>query len=290
LLNEKIKEYQECTPIKGIIRGLKQHPYHFIPGKSKVYLTQPYVLNNVPEMEELITFYSEHQKIVGNLHLPYEKAPCVITLHGLESSKDSGKWPIIAARLYDAGYACLRFNFRGCGEGPEKSEGEFEDVSLTGRIRDYQAALQYLQDTGKINMSRLGVIGSSFGGMVALVAKNERIKAIVILSTPYTMPQIQKEVGGYYELPSGRSYKKGFYEDLRTYDVLKAVRSAPPILILHGSLDEVVPPEHAQKLHEAASEPKRLEFVAGADHVFSQHEHLNKVIDLSLEWFKKYLV
>jgi len=49
-------------------------------------------------------------------------------------SKDSGKWPTIASRLYDEGYACLRFNFRGCGEGPERSEGKFEDVSLTGRM------------------------------------------------------------------------------------------------------------------------------------------------------------
>lgn len=245
-------------------------------------------------MEELITFYSENQKIFGNLHLPYEKAPCVITLHGLESSKDSGKWPTIAARLHDEGYACLRFNFRGSGEGSEKSEGEFEDVSLTGRIWDFKSALQFLQDTSKVDIRRLGVIGSSFGGMVAIVTQDERIKAMVTLSTPYKIPrfdepQIPKEVGEYYELPSGRRFKKGFYEDLRKYNLLKAIRSAPPILILHSSSDEVVPLEHAQKLHEAAPEPKRLEIVEGADHVFSKNEHLNKIIDLGLEWFKKYL-
>lgn len=241
-------------------------------------------------MQELITFYSEHQKIVGNLHLPYEKAPCVITLHGLESSKNSGKWPTIAARLYDAGYACLRFTFRGCGTGPEKSEGEFEDVSLTGRIHDYQAALQFLQETGKVDMRRLGVMGSSFGGMVAIAAQDKRIKALVILSTPYTMLHHQKEAGQYYELPSGRRVKNGFYADLRSYNLLDAIRTAPPILIIHGSLDELVPPEHARKLYDAAPEPKRLEIVEGADHVFSQPEQLNKVIELSLAWFKRYVV
>jgi hypothetical protein len=100
--------------------------------------------------EFLSTFHSRNQKLLGNLHLPYQNAACVITLHGLESSKDSGKWPTIAARLTDKGYACLRFNFRGCGSGAEKSEGEFEDVRLTGRIRDYKAALQFLQDTDKV--------------------------------------------------------------------------------------------------------------------------------------------
>jgi len=230
-------------------------------------------------MEELITFYSEDQRLVGNLHLPYEKAPCVIALHGLESSKDSGKWPTIAARLTDAGYACLRFNFRGCGEGPEKSEGAFDEVSLSGRILDYKCALRFLQGTNKVDMRRVGVIGSSFGGMVAVAAQDNRIKAMVSLATPYRILQSSAD----------RRFRKRFYDDLRTYDLLKAVRSAPPILILHGSADGVVPLEHAQKLYEAAPEPKRLEIVEGADHVFSQREHLNKVIDLSLEWFKRYL-
>lgn len=234
-------------------------------------------------MEEFLsTFHSGNQKLFGNLHLPYQNAPCVITLHGLESSKDSGKWPIIAARLNDEGYACLRFNFRGCGRGSEKSEGEFEDVSLTGRIRDYKAALQFLQDTGKVDMRRLGVIGSSFGGMVAVAAQDKRIRAMVCLSTPYYLPQTTKE--------AGRRFKKGFYDDLRKYKLLEAVRNAPPLLILHGSSDDVVPPTHAQKLYEAAPEPKRLEIIEGADHVFSHSDQLKKVINLSLEWFKKYLI
>jgi dipeptidyl aminopeptidase/acylaminoacyl peptidase len=244
------------------------------------------------EMEEfLVTFNAEHQKLFGNLHLPHQNAPCVITLHGLESSKDSGKWPTIAARLTDEGCACLRFNFRGCGRWPEKSEGEFEDVSITGRIRDYKAALQFLHDTNKVDMRRLGVIGSSFGGMVAVAAQDTRIKAMVCLATPYDLLHSSNEAGNYEELPPGsRRIKERFYDDLRNYDLLQAVRNAPPLLILHGSSDELVPPTHAHKLYETAREPKRLEIIKGADHVFSQREHLNKVIDLSLEWFKTYLI
>jgi len=244
---------------------------------------------------ELVTFYSETQRIFGNLHLPYEGSPCVVTLHGLESSKDSGKWSTVAARLCDEGYACLRFNFQGCGEGPEKSEGKFEDVTLTGRISDFKSALQFLQDTGKIDMGRLSVIGSSFGGMVAIAARDRRVKVMVTMGTPYKIPrfdkpQIPEEVGEHYELPSDARFKKGFYEDLRKYDLIEAVRNAPPILILQGSSDEIVPLEHAQKLYAAASEPKRLEIIEGADHVFSKSHHLDKVINLSLEWFKKYLI
>lgn len=241
-----------------------------------------------------VTFYSEDQKIFGNLYLPYEKAPCVICLHGLESSKDSGKWLAFASRLYDEGYACLRFNFRGCGEGLEKSEGEFEDISLTARIKDYRSALDFIQNLGNVDMSRLGVVGSSFGGMAAIAAQDRRVKAMVVLASPYKIPRfdrplIPREEGDYYILPSGRRFKRSFYEDLRTYDLLRAVKDCPPLLIIHGDSDDTVPLEHTYRLYEAASEPKRLKVIEGADHIFSQPEHLNKVIDLSLAWFGEHL-
>jgi len=51
-----------------------------------------------------------------------------------------------------------------------------------------------------------------------------------------------------------------------------------------------VPLEHARRLYEAAPEPKRLEIVEGADHVFSHRDHLSNVIELGLGWFKTYLV
>ncbi len=244
---------------------------------------------------ELVTFYSKNQRVFGNLHLPHKGSPCVVTLHGLESSKDSGKWPTIAARLCDEGYACLRFSFRGCGAGLEKSEGLFEDVTLTGRIVDFKSALNFLQDTREVDIRKLGVLGSSFGGMVGIAAQDRRVKALVTLGTPYRLPpfdppQPPREVDGYYELPSGARFKKGFYEDLREYDLIEAVRHAPPIAIVHGSSDETIPHKHAQKLYDAAPEPKRLEIIKGADHVFSQSKHLSKVIDMSLEWFKRYLV
>ncbi|MEM2925030.1 MAG: alpha/beta fold hydrolase [Methanocellales archaeon] len=242
-----------------------------------------------------VAFYSENQRIIGNLHIPLvkEKPPCIILLHGLESSKDSGKWPILANKLCSEGYACLRFNFRGCGEGMEKSEGEFEEVTLTGRVKDYLAALQFLQANDKVDINRFGAIGSSFGGMTAIAAQAKEVRALVTMGTPYKIPrfqepQIPKKIGEYYVLPSGRRFKENFYEDLKKYDLLVAIKKSPPILILHGSSDEIVPIEHAQKLYEAAPQPKKLVVVEGADHVFSKH--LNEALDLSLEWFKKYLV
>ncbi len=242
----------------------------------------------------LVSFNVEGRRIFGSLHLPKNGAACVVCLHGLEGSKDSPKWLEFASRLADEGFACLRFSFRGCGEGAEKSEGEFEDISLTARIKDFRAALAFLAESGRVNMDRVGAVGSSFGGMVAIAAQDPRVKAIVTLASPYKIPRYDRPLiprleGNRYVLPSGRRFKIGFYEDLKKYNLLQDIRSAPPILIVQGDADEIVPMEHAQLLYNEASEPKRLEVIKGANHIFSQPKHLEKVINEALNWFKTYL-
>jgi len=247
------------------------------------------------DTEQLIVIHNQGQKIFGNLCPLQKEAPCVVMSHGLESSKDGSKWLALAPQLYDAGFASLRFSYRGCGEGDEKSEGEFEDTTLTGRMSDYRAAIDFLQKT-RIDTTRLGVIGSSFGGTVILTARDERIKAMVILATPAHFPSPGKEElkhvkdKGYFEFESGRRLRLGFFEDVRQYNIYDEIKKIHrPLLIIHGSHDEIVPVEHASALYSHANEPKRLEIIDGANHVFDKPEHRDTVIRLSLEWFKTYL-
>lgn len=245
-------------------------------------------------MSKSVTFHSDGLEIRGNLHVPQRDSPCVITLHGLEGNKDGGKWPTVASKLYDKSYACLRFNFRGCGERNEKSEGKFEELTLTKRIRDYKSAIDFLQENEEIDSSRLGVIGSSLGGMVAIASEEDRIKAMVTLSSPmkiprYDEPELPEKKGNYYILPSGRKFKEEFYLDMKQHDLRESIAKSPPILIIQGNSDEIVPVNHAKTLFENANDPKKLKIVSEADHVFSDSEKLNKVIEYSLDWFEKYL-
>ena len=243
-------------------------------------------------MEQSVVIYNQGRKIFGNFNLPYEGAPCIVISHGFMSSKDSNKWSVLSARFYDAGFASLRFSYSGCGEGEEKSEGEFEDTTLTGRVSDYRAAIDFIHQT-MIGVTRLGAIGSSFGGMVALVARDDRVKAIVTLATPSSFPSPSQEElrhirdKGYFELESGRRLRIDFHNDLCQYNMCNEVEMIHrPLFIIHGSLDEVVPVEHAYKLYSHANEPKRLEVIEGANHAFDKPEKLEKAISLSIEWFK----
>lgn len=248
-------------------------------------------------MENLVFFYSEGHKIFANIQIPRRGAPCILMSHGLESSKDGNKWRFLAPKFSEAGFATLRFSYRGCGEGNEKSEGRFEGTVLSARIKDYKTAIDYLGTTeGDVN--RLGVIGSSFGGMTALAAKDRRVKAMIALSTPSRLrPPTEGEIEafrrrGYFELESGKRLVSDIYADAQKHNIntredVKEIGC--PLLVIHSRQDEVVPVGSAYELHNNAKEPKRLEIIEGANHSFDAPEHVEQVAKLSLEWFKKYL-
>jgi len=228
-------------------------------------------------MKEKFVRFGEYE-LVGVLHSPSEVAStCVITCHGLYSSKDSEKYVDIARRFCGEGFAVLRFDFRGCGE----SGGRLEDTSLTGRMEDLESALDFVQEQG---YESGGVMGSSLGGTVAVLtaAKDRRIKALVTWATPCHLDELFRG-----EVIEGLEKLR---LDAEKYDVVKAAKEIQcPILIVHGSLDEQVPLPHAEVLYENANEPKDIQIIEGADHRLTDSSYRGRAIELTLEWFKKYL-
>jgi len=228
-------------------------------------------------MKEKNVRFGEHG-LAGVFHSPREgTSTCVITCHGLYSSKDSEKYAGIARRFCGEDFAVLRFDFRGCGEIGDL----FEDTSLTGRMEDLEDALDFVQEQGYENV---GVMGSSLGGTVAVLtaAKDRRVKALVTWATPCRLGELFRgeEIKGLEKLR----------QDISKYDVVRAVKKVHcPILIIHGSLDKQVPLFHAEVLYENANEPKNIQIIEGADHRITNHIHRRRAIELTLDWFKKYL-
>jgi hypothetical protein len=79
--------------------------------------------------------------------------------------------------LSEFGYVTMRFDMRGCG----KSEGEFGRVICLEQVEDLGNALAFLAQHPSVDPDRIGVIGSSFGGAVAVYAggTNPRIAAVI---------------------------------------------------------------------------------------------------------------
>ena len=208
--------------------------------------------------------------------------PCVVLSHGLISSKESSKYVAISERFAEAGIASCRFDYHGCGN----SGGSIEETTLTIRLDNLNAIVDYVLHHRSVNPDRIGIIGSSFGGTAALIksARDERIKCVSLWATPYVLA---KEGNGSID---NIFFKDNIYTDFSTYDILSESENVSRALVIHGERDETVPCIEGKKIYENMQQPKRLEIIEGGDHVFSDPSHRERVIDLALNWFDKYLL
>ena len=107
--------------------------------------------------------------IAGTLNLPDGKsnAPAVVLLHGFGSSKDEvgGMYARVAKALADKGVASLRIDFRGFG----KSDGDAGATSVDLQLEDAKLAVAFLAKTQGVDKSRIGTLGFSLGGAVAML-------------------------------------------------------------------------------------------------------------------------
>jgi dipeptidyl aminopeptidase/acylaminoacyl peptidase len=237
-------------------------------------------------MEEKVIFKNKKgEKVVGILHKPenIEKPPIVVTCHGFGSSKDSNTYKTLASNLCKNGIAVLRFDFYGSGE----SQGKLEDFTISEGIEDLESALNYVETLNFVDKGRIGIFGSSMGGMISIlgIAKKQNIFVMALKSPVSDL--------GYLKENSQTERTENFYEDGLRYDVYSEARKIScPVLIIHGNKDDSVPLEQSQKLIKNLNKAKQksLEIIKGNDHYYSKAEHFQKMIDLSVEWFKRWML
>jgi uncharacterized protein len=132
--------------------------------------------------ETTVTIPSAGLALAGTLRVPDglaggERRAAFLVLHGFGSSKSSSNVLAPSRVLNDLGYVTLAFDMRGCGE----SEGEAGRVICLEQVEDTRNALTFLTRQGCVDAGRIGAIGSSFGGAVAVYAGgvDARIAAVI---------------------------------------------------------------------------------------------------------------
>jgi dipeptidyl aminopeptidase/acylaminoacyl peptidase len=232
---------------------------------------------------EKVYFKSEGKRISGILHLPEKINPsCVIASHGLLSSKDSEKYIALGEQISREGISMLRFDFRGIGE----SEGGEEDNTVSKKIADLSAAIDFIRSYPGLE-NRIGLIGSSLGGFLSLIKASEdkEIRTIVIWATPLHLDDLgTKKQEEDYPLPP-----EAFFEDLPKHRLVPLLHKVSNCLVIHGEEDELVPLDQALGIFYNLSVPKEIHVIGGADHRLTDPAHRQRAIQLTVDWFKKYL-
>lgn len=72
----------------------------------------------------------------------------------------------------------------------------------------------------------------------------------------------------------------GGFQEIRPDRWISGI-SPRPVLIMHGTADEVVPVQHAEILHRNAGEPRQLMVLDGAGHRLRREE---KAMDMAIKW------
>lgn len=183
---------------------------------------------------------------------PHNPAPVFLYMHG-----NAGTLADRAERFElfrDEGFGVLAISWRGFG-------GSGGSPSEEGLLEDGRTALKRLQAEG-IGLERVVMFGESLGSGVAvqLAAQADTRSAALVLDAPFTSTADVARLR-YGFLPIGLLMKDQFRSDLYAQKV------TAPVMVLHGTADQVTPFRFGKRLSEMFGGPVQFYPMEGAPHI-----------------------
>ncbi|WHZ13501.1 MAG: hypothetical protein OJF52_000333 [Nitrospira sp.] len=263
-------------------------------------------------MEETLSFHDPlGHRIAAVLAVPNQATDHIAVLcHGFLSHKNSTSNRALTDLLIEQGIAAFRFDCFGHGD----SDGPFAKLTTTLAVGQALAALDYLVGRG---YRRPALVGSSFGGLVSLLAASDWTRTHS--STRASIPpltclalkcpvvdfgeELRLELGenGLQEWertgtipdlhggPTRLPLDYAFYEDCLDRIAYELARTITvPTLIVQGDQDEYVPLHQSRRLFDALPGLKRLEILPGADHRFTNPSDFQRMLTLLTDWVSRH--
>ena len=239
--------------------------------------------------------------------------PAVVLNHGHGGNKDEGTgFGGIAEALAEAGIASIRMDFPGCGDSTEP----FTENTLSNMIADSNAAKDYLVANYPVDADKLGILGYSMGGRIALeiiTAEDNPYQATLILSGLSTpgdeaianiLPEgmtvedaiaVAEEKGSYdYTTQYGQnlSLSAQWFTDMLVDPLANIDNYTGPMLVIHGDKDDVVT-DATNKLTVSSYPAAEELIVPDADHgygFYSDQPDVTAMVEGSItDFFAEYL-
>jgi dipeptidyl aminopeptidase/acylaminoacyl peptidase len=247
---------------------------------------------------EKVSWISDGLKIAGEVYSPERPTgllPALILCHGIPAKvkgPDDRGYPLLAERFCREGFWVLIFNFRGAG----LSEGNFD---LLGWARDLEGVLDFLAPRREVDPGRVFLMGFSGGAAVSIfvAAHRKEVAALVSCASPAEFRDLAagqaledflahaRDVGIIKDPgfpPSPEEWKK----NLQAVKPIAWINKIPPrpLLIIHGTGDDVVDVSHAHRLYQKVKGRAEIFLVEDGGHRLRVDP---RAMEKALEWLKK---
>lgn len=246
-------------------------------------------------MKKISIYNRKGKRLAALFHEPdNDSNKIIIFSHSFKGDKDYQ--PFIgefSKKICLEGYAALRYDCFGSGE----SEGSFEDSTVITQIEDLKDVIRYARS---LNYSNICLMGLSLGTTNSIMAYEDDIKCMVLLSPPFehtrSYNSYKNEIlkNGFIVRKrdlTGETVKVGksmweSFNKINTRPMLSKLNC--PVMLILGSEDKMLSAEKTKKFMEIIPSYKKLEVIEGAGHDFLEKEGKNKMINLSVDFIKKH--
>lgn len=154
-----------------------------------------------------------------------------------------------------SGCSVFAYDYRGYG----KSEGE---PTCEGIANDGVGAYDYLVKVKNVAPENIVLYGESLGCAVSTYISQKRSVGGVVLQSGFSsIVEAARDRLPWFNLYPEETFPQRFLDNVTAYK-----HKHPPLLLLHGAKDWILPSRYSQKIFDSAVEPKQLVLLPNASH------------------------
>lgn len=239
---------------------------------------------------------SENRLMLVDLRIEEQNSnqPIVVFVHGFKGFKDWGHFPMVGDVFARSGFAFVSFNFTHDGTTIDRPT-DFADLEAFGQnnyhkeLFDTEVVVNAIADGSlfadqQMDRSKIFLLGHSRGGGITVVkaSENEKVKGIATWNSIGDMKRTNADINewkrkGVVLVPNARTnqqmplyyqFVEDFFAQADRYDLQKACsKLSVSALYVHGTNDQTVPFEYAEKLH-GWTENSELLAIENGNHTF----------------------